>query len=161
MAKAIHYEVAPPPKEDAAREELDQLLHKLHETGILRLLNDFLSASPEVTKMLLNGLNREESRNALQNVLLLVMGIGRISPERFSLLTGALGQGVEDLQQSAGQRESNKAPGVTGVYKLLHDDALWQSLYPLLTALKSMTKDLDQPLEKPAAKRHGSPQESS
>lgn len=155
MAKAMHYEVPKPPKPDAAREELDQLLQTLHEAGVLRLANDVLKASPEVSKIVLEGLNKEESRNAVQNLSLLAMGLGRIPPERFAVITSAVIDGLEGMEQAAARSERQSAPGLTGAFKLLHDQALWRGLYPLITAIKGFSRRLGERPEKPAAKRHG------
>ncbi|MFD2189570.1 DUF1641 domain-containing protein [Pistricoccus aurantiacus] len=160
MAKAIRHEVTPLGETDATREELDRLLDNLQDAGILRLLNDFLEASPQVTKLLLDGLNREESRNAMQNLMLLLMGLGRVPPERFAQFTDALGDGTKAFRQGQ-QQEERKAPGIIGAYKLLHDDALWQRLYPLLDAMRGMADAFDQPAKKPAAKRHESEEKTS
>lgn len=153
MAKAMHYDVPPLAKPEAAREELDQLLENLHDTGILRFLNDFLNASPQVSEILLRGLNTEESRNAVQNLSLLLMSLGRVPPERFSAVTRALTDGLDDMEQAADDQKQ-EAPGVVGFYKLLHDEQLWQGLSPVIAGVKGFSRRLHEAPEKPAAKRN-------
>ncbi|MBM7333862.1 MAG: DUF1641 domain-containing protein [Alcanivorax sp.] len=153
MAKAIHYEVPAPAMPDEAREELDKLLRNLHERGVLRLLNDLLGAFPEVSGILMRGINNEDSRNAIQNLSLLAMGLGRIPPERFATVTRALTEALDAMEENAGDRAPG-GPGVTGTYRLLHDDDLWRGLGPLLEGIRRFGARLGEPEEKPAARRH-------
>ena len=153
MAKAIPYEVPQPEKSVTAHDELAQLLEALHDTGVLRLANDALRAAPDVSKILLGGLNMEESRNAVQNLSLLAMALGRIPPERFASLTRAFTESLATLEKNADGAQ-HSPPGAIGAYKLLHDKALWQGLGPLIAAIKGFPGHLQEPPEKPAARRH-------
>lgn len=153
MAKALSYEVPPRAKPDAAREELDQLLETLHQTGVLRLANDVLRASPEVSEILLAGLNKEESRNAVQNLSLLAMGLGRIPPERFASMTRAVTESLATMEQAATTGRRNEAPGLFGVYRLLRDTDLWRGLSPLISAIKAYPGHFHSHPKEPAARR--------
>lgn len=154
MAKAIHYEVPPFRETHTAREELDRLVENLHDQGILRFLNDFLCASPEVSQILMKGLNTEESRNAVQNLSLIAMALGRISPEQFALFTRAVIEGLKRMEEAAGDGKKKDAPGLMGVYRLLHDDKLWQGLRPIIAGVKGFSGPLHEPPEKPVVKRY-------
>lgn len=136
MAEAIHYEVPPPHEASTARQELDRLVENLHEQGILRFLNDFLSASPEVSQILMKGLNTEESRNTVQNLLLIAIALGRIPPERFAVLTKAATEGPNKMEKAAGDGKAQDAPGLTGFYRLLYDRDLWQGLGPIIAGVR-------------------------
>ena len=154
MAKAIHYDVPETPKAPSANDELQALLETLHQQGLLRILNEVLQASPDISKVLLNGLNRRESRNAVQNISLIAMTLGRIPPERFVLFTDSLLSAAKALRESVNNKEdSNKAPGVLGAYKLLHDDDLWRAIQPLVAAVDALLRPLEQEEQDPAARR--------
>ena len=154
MAKAIHYEVPKPPKQDEARRELDKLLENLHEAGVLRFANDFLQASPQVLEILLKGMNQEETRNAVQNVSLLAMALGRIPPERFATLTRGFTEGVDKMEEAAGTQKDEQAPGLFGTLRLLKDQDLWAGLRPIIAGVKGFSEHLHEAPDKPAAKRH-------
>ncbi|MBB3060704.1 DUF1641 domain-containing protein [Microbulbifer rhizosphaerae] len=154
MAEAIHYEVPPPREGNTARQELDCLVENLHDQGILRFLNDFLSTSPEVSQILMKGLNTEESRNAVQNLLLIAIALGRIPPERFAVLTRAFTEGLNKMEEAAGDGKAQDAPGLMGFYRLLHDRDLWQGLRPIIAGVKGFSGPLREPPEKPVIKRH-------
>ncbi|WP_148863537.1 DUF1641 domain-containing protein [Marinobacter fonticola] len=153
MAKRILYEVPEPPKPDTAREELDQLVENLSNTGVLRFANDVLKASPEVSEILLKGLNTEQSRNAVQNLSLLLMALGRLPPERMAAITRAFTEGLDSMEEAASEASNEKAPGILGFYRLLHDNELWQGLRPMLAGIKGFSDRIHEPPEKPAAKR--------
>lgn len=155
MAKRIMYEVPEPPKQDTAREELDQLVENLSNAGVLRFANDLLKASPEVSQILLRGLNMEETRNAVQNLSLLLMALGRLPPERMASITRAFTEGLDSMEEAANAdaNKEEKAPGIFGFYRLLHDDDLWAGLKPMLAGIKGFSDRIHEPPEKPAAKR--------
>ncbi|ASK34314.1 hypothetical protein CEK62_07945 [Alcanivorax sp. N3-2A] len=154
MAMGIHYEVPAPAAPDEARQELDRLLNNLHKHGVLRIANDFLEASTDVSRIVLAGANQPQSRNVMQNVSLLVMALGKVPPERLAVLSRAVTEGLERMETAADERQRSRAPGLTGTYKLLHDEALWSGLSPLLEGLRGFAQCLHEKEEKPAAKRH-------
>ncbi|BES70605.1 DUF1641 domain-containing protein [Marinobacter nanhaiticus D15-8W] len=153
MAKRILYEVPTPPEPDTAREELDQLVENLSNAGVLRFANDLLKASPEVSEILLRGINTQESRNAVQNLSLLVMALGRLPPERMATITRAFTEGLDSMEEAATDKTDERPPGVFGFYRLLHDEELWAGLRPVLAGLKGFSDRIHEPPEKPAAKR--------
>ncbi len=153
MARAINYQVPPPPPRNEAREELDQLIENLHEQGVLRLLNDVVCSYPKLLEIVFKGLNQEQSQNALQNISLLAMALGQVPPERFVLLTRGVTAAVQEMEDSAHQKGRHEPPGVTGAYKMLHDQQLWDGLKPAIDGLRAFADCLHEPLEKPTAKR--------
>lgn len=152
MSRAIDYEVPQRPGNDEARRELDQLVENLHRAGVLRLGNDLLAASPQVLEILMRGLNQEQTGNALQNLTLIAMALGRIPPERFALLSDALGRALDAMER--GESGEQRAPGILGALKLLRDDSLWLGLSPLLAALRGAGEPLSDAPRKPAARRY-------
>jgi uncharacterized protein YjgD (DUF1641 family) len=153
MAERLNYTVPEQPKPDTARQELEQLIENLSATGVLRFANDFLKASPEVSEILLRGVNTEESRNAVQNLSLLLMALGRIPPERMAAITRAVTEGLDSMEQAATKNASESAPGIVGLYHLLQDDELWAGLRPMLAGIRGFSGPIHEPPEKPAAKR--------
>ena len=151
MTNAINYEFAKAETSTSARAELETLLETLHQQGLLRLLTELLQASPELSEIMLSGLNRVESRNAVQNIALILMGLGRVPPERFAQLSESLSAACHAVQEHATRPSHTKAPGLIGVYKLLNDDELWQALQPLLEALKGLQQPLTKTPQSPAA----------
>lgn len=152
MAEPLHYTPSRRPPPDPAREELDHFLQLLHERGVLRFANDALETAPEWLEMVAQGLNRSESLNALQNLSLVLLALGRMSPDRLDVILRAAASGMEAAE--ADQRRQ-PPPGVTGLFRLLHDRDLWEGLGPLLEGLTRLGQALGEEPESPAARRAG------
>ncbi|UAW97110.1 DUF1641 domain-containing protein [Halopseudomonas nanhaiensis] len=155
MAEPIDYDVKPTPIGPDAHEELERLLQSLHEGGVLRFANDLVSSKSEVTKVLVDGLNQEGSLNAVQNLSILLMALSRIEPGEFYKVVFGLKDAMTELSRHAPQNKREDAPGITGAYKMLHDDKLWASLTPLIGALKVFAERLGEDTEKPVTKFTG------
>lgn len=153
MAERLNYTVPEPPRPDTAREEFEQLIENLSDAGVLRFANDVLKASPEVSEILLRGLNTEDSRNVVQNLSLLLMALGRLSPERMAAITRAVTDGLDSMEQTATKDANESAPGIFGFYRLLQDEELWAGLRPMLAGVRGFSTRIHEPPEKPAAKR--------
>lgn len=117
MAKAIKFETPANPRPDPARKELDDLLQNLHETGVLRLSNDILRSLPELAVILLRGMNSEKSTNAMQNLSLLLSGLGSIPPERFQVVMRAATEALESMEQQAKPEGEASQPGFRAAYR--------------------------------------------
>src|SRR5690606_27802927 len=114
-AERINYEVKPTPIGPTAREELDSLLETLHERGILRLANDLAGANTQVAKVLVDGLSKEGSLNAIQNISILGMALSRIPPNQFYKVVFALKDGLDHIGgYKPDPKHDDAAPGVTG-----------------------------------------------
>lgn len=159
MAEPIDYDVKPTPIGPDAREELDRLLQSLHEGGVLRFANDLVSSKSEVTKVLVDGLNQEGSLNAVQNLSILLMALSRIEPGEFYKVVFGLKDAMTELSRHAPSTRNEEAPGITGAYRMLHDDKLWASLTPLIGALKVFADRLGEDTEKPVTRFTGKPTE--
>lgn len=61
--------------------------------------------------------------------------------------------------ETADKSSKGKAPGLSGVYKLLRDEELWHAIEPLLAGLKAFSERLDQPVDKPVTDFTGKPTE--
>ncbi len=114
MAQRLNYEVKPTPIGPSAREELDTLLETLHQRGLLRFANDLAGANDRVLKVLVDGLNKEGSLNAIQNLSILGMALSRIEPAQFYKVAFALRAAFDALGGYQPDRKHDEAPGVTG-----------------------------------------------
>jgi len=169
MAERIEY--TPPPNEDlnpTAHQEMNRLLEGLHEQGFLRFANDVVRSDTQLAQILVNGLNRESSLNAIQNLSTLLIALSSIPPGQFhktiyaardAFVTMEAGIRDEDDGRNAAAKEGkqDKAPGITGVFRLLKDDELWQVLTPLIGGLKTFAQGLDRDVERPVSDRTGKP----
>ncbi|CAM2195930.1 DUF1641 domain-containing protein [Paraburkholderia kururiensis] len=158
MAERIHHDITPPKIGTDAHEELERLLQSLHEHGVLRFANDVVCAKTPLAEVLVGGLQKEGTLNALQNLSILLMALSRIPPARFYKIAFAL-QGALDRAGNwqPEEADSHAAPGVTGAYRMLHDDALWEALLPLIEGLKAFAQGLEQEVEKPISTFTGKP----
>lgn len=161
MAERISHTVTPPNIGPDAHEELERLLQTLHEHGVLRFANDLVGANTEVAQVLVNGLGKPGTLNAIQNISILGMMLSRIEPSDFYRVTFALRDAMETISQHQpgkdGDREGHDAPGVTGAYKMLHDDQLWHAILPIVDGLKAFAERLDTPVDKPVSDYTGKP----
>lgn len=157
MAKPIDHDVKPTPIGPDAHEELERLLQSLHDRGVLRFANDVVCAQTDIAKVLVDGLGKEGSLNAIQNLSILGMALSRIPPAEFYKLVFGLKDAMAEVNRQVGSRGDNEAPGVRGAYRMLQDDELWASLSPLLEGLKAFAARMAQEDEKPITRFTGKP----
>ncbi|WP_313690493.1 DUF1641 domain-containing protein [Pantoea sp.] len=156
MAERLEYQVPPTRTEATAQEALEELIENLHQHGFLRLANDAVKANSDIGKILVAGLNRPGTQNAIQNLSLLLMAIGTIPPERFNHILLALREAAMALKPASDEAEqSEAAPGVRGVLKLLNDEALWQSLRPFFAAVETFSEQMRQDEQPPVTRYSG------
>jgi len=163
MAERISQDVTPPKIGPDAHEELETLLQTLHEHGVLRFTNDMVAANSDIIRILVNGLSKEGSLNAIQNLSIMAMTLSSIPPDRFYQVMFAIKEGMGEVSSYHGNEKSSEksdaktaeetdnkeAPGIRGLYKLLHDDELWHAIQPLLAGLRAFSERLDKPIDKP------------
>lgn len=157
MAERISYQVPPPKIGPDAHEELERLLQTLHEHGVLRFANDIVGANTKVAEVVVNGLCKEGSLNAMQNLAALMMALSTIPPNQFYRVTFALKDCFERIGNYPDEGHGDGAPGVTGALKLLNDEQLWKAITPLLEGLKVFAERLEQPVDKPISDFTGKP----
>ncbi|HBS80658.1 MAG: hypothetical protein CMK99_00635 [Pseudomonas sp.] len=149
MAQRLNYDVKPTPTEPTAREELDTLLETLHQGGILRFANDLAGSQQQLLKVLVDGMSKEGSLNAMQNLSILGMALSRIEPAQFYKTVFAFQSAFAAVGRYQPDDKHDEAPGVTGAYKMLYDDELWAALMPIIEGLKTFASGLDKEAEKP------------
>lgn len=159
MAKSIEYQPEPAKIGPDAHEELDRLLETLHQHGVLRLLNDLVGANNEVAQVLVKGLQREGTLNAIQNISVIFLALSSLPPDRVYKLAFGLRDMADALSQPA-QSEEQHAPGVQGVWKMLQDEDLWRSLKPVLNGMKAFSRRMEEPVDKPISAFTGKPSDA-
>ncbi|MGQ4879471.1 DUF1641 domain-containing protein [Billgrantia sp. LNSP4103-1] len=157
MAERISHDVTPPRIGPDAHEELEQLLQTLHEHGVLRLANDVVGANTKIASVVVDGLGKESTLNAIQNLAVLGMMLSDIPPERFYRVTFALKEALDRIGQHQPGEEGVDAPGVSGAYRMLNDEELWRAVAPLVDGLKAFAERLDKPVDKPVSDYFGKP----
>lgn len=146
MAEPMNYDVPPPKTEPDAHDALHDLLHNLHHHGFLRLANDMVSANTQIAKVLVEGLNKPGSQNAMQNLSVLLMALSDIPPGEFHKTVHAMKSAFNAVNLHAeSQQQHEVAPGVSGTWKLLHDESLWHAVMPLVAGLKAFASAMEQP----------------
>lgn len=123
--------------------EVNQLLDQVYATGLMRWLKDFVGAMPQISQIALDGINTPQGQAGMRNLLLLSQQLGRIDPEQLEQALAAANTGLVRARETAqGQHESAyDPPGVTGVFKLLHDKELWGVLAPVLEGVKAYSAE--------------------
>ena len=107
MAQPLAYDLPPaPPGEQAftAADDLARLLETLHTSGTLRVLNGLVSQFQEVMAVVLDGLNTDEGRNGLANLLVLAKLLGRIDADGLDRFVAALDRALADAGSDLGAK---------------------------------------------------------
>ncbi|HEY4294222.1 DUF1641 domain-containing protein [Luteibacter sp.] len=149
MAEPLNFKPTPVRTHATAREELDRLVETLHEHGVLRLANDIVAANQGIAAIVVKGLETDGARNVMQNLSALAMVLGKVPPGAVYKFAEAIREAAQVLE--AGRHEpDDAAPGVRGIYRLLNDDELWQTLTPLARAIGIFGRAMARPTpEKP------------
>lgn len=150
MAEQIHYR--PEQANQYRRETLDEfarlegrvaeingLLDELYDSGLIRWLKDFAGAFPQVSNIALENINTPEGQAGMRNLLVVAKQLGRIDPDQLERTFDAAGAGFARANEPAGDDTPYNPPGVTGVFKLLHDKELWATLSPLIAGAKAFS----------------------
>ncbi|ROO29548.1 hypothetical protein SAOR_03165 [Salinisphaera orenii MK-B5] len=119
--------------------EINGLLDELYESGVIRWLKDFTGAMPEISTIALDGMNTPQGRAGFRNLLVLAQQLGRIDPDRLERTLAAAQAGLDKAGEPAGESTPYNPPGVTGVFKLMHDKELWSALAPLIAGAKAFS----------------------
>ncbi|MES1923838.1 hypothetical protein [Salinisphaera sp. T31B1] len=165
MAEQIHYR---PPQAKGLRGEtqdelerlegrlgeINGLLDELYASGIIRWLKDFAGAFPQISSIAVEGMNTPQGKAGLRNLLVVGQQLGRIDPDRLERAFDSANAGLDKARETAEGRHDSayNPPGVTGVFKLLHDKELWSALAPVIEGVKAYSAD-----QKAAAERDDTP----
>ncbi len=121
--------------------EINGLLDQLYESGLMRWLKDFVGAMPEVSMIALDGLNTDQGRAGMRNLLVLAKQLGKIDPDQLEHMFDAVHSGLDRADETASGKHDSPydPPGVTGVFKLLRDEELWHTLAPVIEGAKAFS----------------------
>lgn len=146
MSAPLDYDYPPgPPGQDAftAEDDLARLLETLHTSGTLRTLNGLLAQVQDVMAVVLAGLNTDEGRAGLANLLTLVKLLGKLDADgvdRFVVaLDRALGAAGERLDETA------DSPGTLTLLRKLRQPEVRRGLDAALTLVGALGTQLHDP----------------
>ena len=139
MARPLAYDPVPPPT-DTARDELEQLLQTLHESGTLRLLDGLLGRFPDVTEVAVGQLNTGGGRNLVGNVMILLKALTELDSDGHQALVSGIGEGLQAAHQSL----QGEPPGLLGLLRRLGDEDVRRGLNALLVFVQTLGRHLHQ-----------------
>ncbi|WP_063552875.1 DUF1641 domain-containing protein [Burkholderia territorii] len=132
----------PPTPEPDAHHALESLLGSLHRHGFLHFANEVVSANAQMAETLVDAFDKPGMQSGVQNLAALLMALSRIPPEQFGKAVFAAADALHHVGAWKPDEHEHVAPGVRGAYRLLHDEALWDALTPLLEGLKVFAQGL-------------------
>ncbi len=142
MAEPIRYDVPAEDPEKRKREEayaeLDRLVLLLHEHQVLRLANDAVAALADLSRIMVDELDNEDGKRGIENLYVLARTLGKLPPDELQRVTRAAGYGFSRMGRHAPDDEPYP-PGLSGVFKLLRDEQLWDAIGPALEGVKAFT----------------------
>jgi uncharacterized protein YjgD (DUF1641 family) len=146
-----------PPGQEAftAADDLARLVETLHESGTLRLLNGLFARFEDVTAVLLKGLDTDEGRRGLANLLLLGKLLGRLDPDGLDRFIAALDRGLEAAALRLDVEDD--PPGPLRTLGRLRDPDVRRGLDAVLALLGALGAELHGPPAPPRADVDGAP----
>ncbi|MFB5149769.1 DUF1641 domain-containing protein [Burkholderia orbicola] len=151
MIEGQRPDTTPPQPEPGAHDALEHLLGSLHRHGFLRFANEVVSANARLADTFVDALDKPGMQSGMENLAVLVTALSRIPPEQFSRAAFAAADALHHVGSWQPSQHEHVAPGVRGVYRLLHDEALWDALTPLLEGLKVFAQGLARDPRSPVA----------
>ncbi|KVQ45832.1 hypothetical protein WK03_13555 [Burkholderia cepacia] len=145
----------PPHTEPGAHEALEHLLGSLHRHGFLHLASEVVGANARLADTFVDALDKPGMQSGMQNLAVLLMALSRIPPEQFGKAVFAAADALHHVGAWQPAQHEHVAPGVRGAYRLLHDEALWDALTPLLEGLKVFAQGLARDREAPVTASGG------
>ncbi|VWC69129.1 hypothetical protein BLA18110_01853 [Burkholderia lata] len=152
-------DTTPPHAEPGAHDALEHLLGSLHRHGFLHLASEVVSANARLADTFVDALDKPGMQSGMQNLAVLLMALSRIPPEQFGKAVFAAADALHHVAAWQPAQHEHVAPGVRGAYRLLHDEALWDALTPLLEGLKvfaqGLARDPETPVTAPGEQTKG------
>ncbi|WP_176049834.1 DUF1641 domain-containing protein [Burkholderia sp. BCC1644] len=140
-----------PHAEPSAHDALEHLLGSLHRHGFLHFANEVVSANARLADTFVDALDKPGMQSGMQNLAVLLTALSRIPPEQFGKAVFAAADALHHVGAWQPSQHQHVAPGVRGAYRLLHDEALWDALTPLLEGLKVFAQGLARDPQSPVA----------
>ena len=157
MAQPLAYSPPHQRGEDAftAEDDLDRLLETLHTSGTLRTLNGVFARFEAIMGVALAGLDSDEGRRGLANLLTLTKLLGRIDTDgldRFvTAFERALGAAGEKLDGE------DSPPGTLSTLGRVRDPDVRRGIDALFTLLGTLGAELHDPQPPPHSNIDGKP----
>lgn len=148
-------DTTPATPEPGAHNALESLLGSLHRHGFLNFANEVVSANAQMAQRLVDAFDKPGMQSGVQNLMTLLMALSRIPPEQFGKVVFAAADALHHVGAWKSAEHEHVAPGVRGAYRLLHDEALWDALTPLLEGLKVFAQGLEREPPDPASAAAG------
>jgi uncharacterized protein YjgD (DUF1641 family) len=151
MAEQIHYRPAEAKqyRQDTLAEferlegrvaEINGLLDELYDAGLIRWLKDFAGAFPQISSIAVESMNTPQGHAGMRNLLVVAQQLGKIDPDQLERTFSAVNAGMTEASKPVSEDTRYNPPGVTGVFKLLHDKELWATLSPLIAGAKAFSQ---------------------
>ena len=135
MAKPLTF-APPPPANDPAQDDVDDLVQALHESGLLRVLAGGARAYPD----LLTSLLRATDADTIRSGILLAGSLGDLDPEG----SERIANGIKRARKEAARAANEKPPGFFRLAKRAHDPDVRRGLAAALAALAAFGSALDE-----------------
>jgi uncharacterized protein YjgD (DUF1641 family) len=133
MAEPIKYQPHTDTRE-SARDQLEELLQALADSGALRLTKDLVQRFGQVSTVVVDRLETEPGRNALGNLAVVGAALARLPPDRLQLALGVLGRAFE----RAGRVARGEPPGFVQMLLVLRSANVRRALVAGLAILYSL-----------------------
>ncbi len=88
----------------------------------------------------------------MRNLLVVAQQLGKIDPDQLERTFNAVNAGMTEAAKPVSDDTPYNPPGVTGVFKLLHDKELWATLSPLIAGAKAFSQARKEDGSEPAKK---------
>ncbi|WP_300404738.1 DUF1641 domain-containing protein [Nocardioides sp.] len=133
MATSLGY-TPPPPPDTAARDDLDDLVRALHESGLLRALAGGARSYP----VLLSQLLRTVDASTVRSAIALAGALRDARPEQAERLAA----GLRDARHAAGEVAAAPAEGPLGLLRRLRDPDTRRGISAALAAVAAVGASL-------------------
>ncbi|RAL24410.1 DUF1641 domain-containing protein [Thermoflavimicrobium daqui] len=119
---------------DGLRETM-KLLQELHDSGILKALNALVEAKEDVAKIAVDLLRRDQTTNAINNVMAIFSVFSQLDPTVIEKLMNSVKAGLDKAEDSM---HSQAELGVFDLIKALKDPDINRALVFILNLLKGV-----------------------
>jgi uncharacterized protein YjgD (DUF1641 family) len=119
---------------ESARDQLEDVLQALADSGALRLAKDVLERLGEVSTVFLDRLETEPGRRAVGNLAVIGAALSQLPPDRLQLVVGAMARGLEN----AGRLSRAAPPSFLQMLLVLRSASVRRALVAALTILYSL-----------------------
>lgn len=132
----------------SAREDLDELIETLHETGVLRVLNGFFGNIGAVMNTLVQPIDTPAGRNLIGTLATIAESLGRIQPAQVQAAVQAAAETVQLLEFTSRRRP----PSSFNLLLMLQRGETRRGIYTAIQLLQGLGR-LSQRMEEAA--KHG------